>query len=218
MSYVYMKSLENKAEKYDKGIKTLTLGKYPKIKQYIVDNFLNKDETLLDLGMGTGTFAILASRKGVIVTGIDFSEKMLDVAKKNIEENGMTGKITIKKMPLINLDKEFEDNSFDNISAMLSFSELYEKEQDFCFEQIHRTLKEDGKFLLVDEVKPKSIWKKILYFIVRIPLVLITFLRSHLTTKPLMDIETRLANNKFKIIEEKAFLLDSLKIFIIKKQ
>ncbi|MHA1146969.1 MAG: hypothetical protein ACTSR8_01865 [Promethearchaeota archaeon] len=30
MSYVYMKSLENKAEKYDSSIKTLTLGKYQK--------------------------------------------------------------------------------------------------------------------------------------------------------------------------------------------
>ena len=29
-----MKSLEHKAEKYDKGIKLITLGKLPKIKQF----------------------------------------------------------------------------------------------------------------------------------------------------------------------------------------
>ncbi|MEJ2249006.1 MAG: hypothetical protein P8Y97_05010 [Candidatus Lokiarchaeota archaeon] len=63
MSYVYMKSLENKAKKYDKGIKTLTLGRYPKIKQFIVKNYLTEGESLLDLGMGTGTFAILATKK-----------------------------------------------------------------------------------------------------------------------------------------------------------
>ena len=38
MSYVYMNALENKAEKYDKGIKNLTLGHLSKNKRYISDN------------------------------------------------------------------------------------------------------------------------------------------------------------------------------------
>ncbi len=33
MSYVYMKALESKAAKYDRGIKFLTLGNLPKIKK-----------------------------------------------------------------------------------------------------------------------------------------------------------------------------------------
>ena len=73
MSYVYMKSLENKAEKYDKGIRVLTLGKLPKIKKYISENYVEKDDTLLDIGMGTGTFTILCAKKGAKVTGIDYS-------------------------------------------------------------------------------------------------------------------------------------------------
>ena len=151
MSYVYMKSLENKAEKYDKGIKTLTLGKYPKIKEYIVENYLTEGETLLDIGMGTGSFAILAAKKGLKVTGIDYSEKMLAVAKKNIEEQQLSQKISIRQAPIINLDIEFEDKIFDKITAMLSFSELYQKEQDYSLDQIYRILKEDGEFILVDE-------------------------------------------------------------------
>ncbi len=39
-----MKSIEYKADKYNKGIKLLTLDKLSKIKQYIVDNYLHKDE------------------------------------------------------------------------------------------------------------------------------------------------------------------------------
>ena len=39
-----MKSLEHKADKYNKGIKLLILGKLSKIKQYIVNNYLHKDE------------------------------------------------------------------------------------------------------------------------------------------------------------------------------
>ena len=217
MSYVYMKSLEKKAEKYDKGIKILTLGRLPKIQQYIVDNYLKKDEILLDIGMGTGTFAILCAKKGLNVVGIDFSEKMLDIARKNIEKEDLTETIKIVKMPVIELDEKFADNSFDKITAILIFSELYFKEQEFCLNQIFRILKENGEFVLIDEVKPKIFWRKVLYFIIRIPLALITFIKAHVSTKSLEDIEKRLENHSFIIIEEKLYLLDSLKIIRSKK-
>jgi len=217
MSYIYMKSLEKKAEKYDKGIKILTLGRLPKIKQYIVDNYLKKDEILLDVGMGTGTFAILCAKKGLNVVGIDSSEKMLDIARKNIEKEDLNKTIEIVKMPVIELDEKFADNSFDKVTLILVFSELYFKEQEFCLNQIFRILKENGEFILIDEVKPKIFWRKVLYFIIRIPLALITFIKAHVSTKSLEDIEKRLQNHSFIIIEERLYLLDSLKIIRSKK-
>ena len=46
MSYIYMKALEHKAEKYDKSIKLITFGKLPKIEEYIVDNFIKENDTV----------------------------------------------------------------------------------------------------------------------------------------------------------------------------
>ncbi len=218
MSYVYMKALEKKAERYDKGMKNLTLGRLLKINKYIVDNLINKKETILDIGMGTGTFAILCGKKGVIVTGIDNSEKMLEVAKKKIELEGLTKSIQVIKMPVIELDEKFSDKSFDKIIAILSFSEFYGEEQDFCLKQINRILKDNGEFILVDEVKPKKIWKKIVYFFIRTPLIIITYFKSQLTTKSLRNIEIRLESNNFSLIEEKYYLLDTLKLFRLKKK
>ena len=212
-----MKALEKKAEKYDKGIKYLTLGRLPKIKKYISDNLVYKDETVLDIGMGTGTFAILCAKKGAKVTGIDYSEKMLEVAKKKIELEGLTESLQIIKMPVIELDEKFSDKSFDKITAILSFSEFYRDEQNFCLKQINRILKDDGEFILVDEVKPKKVWKRIVYFFIRIPLVIITYFKSQLTTKSLKNIEERLESNKFSLIEENYYLLDTLKLFRLKK-
>ncbi|MFW9941252.1 MAG: corrinoid protein-associated methyltransferase CpaM, partial [Candidatus Thorarchaeota archaeon] len=186
--------------------------------QFIVDNYLNDGENLLDIGMGTGTFAILAANKGLNVTGIDFSEKMLIVAKKNIKEKKLSEQINIKRTPIINLDKEFKNNTFDKVTAMLLFSELYEKEQDFTLDQVYRILKDAGEFILVDEVKPKVFWKKVLFFIIRVPLVIITFLKSQLTTKSLKNFEERLKKHRFEIIDEKYYLLDTLKLFRIQKR
>ncbi len=217
MSYIYMKSLEKKAEKYDKGIKTLTLGKLPKIKQYIVENYINVNDNILDIGMGTGTFAILCAKKGAKVTGIDYSEKMLKVAKKNINDEGINGAINVIKMPVIDLDKNISDKSFNKVVSILCFSELYSKEQDYALDQILRIIEDNGEFILVDEVKPKNLWKRILYFIIRIPLAFINFLKTHVSTKPLKNFEEKLEEHNFQVIEEKFYLLDTLKLMRIKK-
>ncbi len=212
-----MKALEKRAEKYDKGINSITLGRLPKIKNYISSTLVHKNEKILDIGMGTGTFAILCAEKGAFFTGIDNSDKMLEVARKNIELEGLTERIQIIKMPVIELDKQFSDKSFDKITAILILSELYRAEQDFCLNQIYRILNDDGEFILVDEVKPKKIWKKIVYFVIRVPLVIITYFKSQLTTQSLKNTEKRLESHNFSLIEEKHYLLDSLKLFRLKK-
>ena len=218
MSYVYMKALEKKAEKYDRGIGILTFGKLPKIKQEIAENYIQLNDKLLDIGMGTGTFTILCAKRGAQVTGIDFSEKMLKVAQENINNAGVDKKIQVIRMPIINLDKQFLDKSFDIITAILCFSELYSKEQDYALDQIFRILKDDGQFILVDEVKPKNFSKKILYFIIRIPIAFINFLKAHISTKRLKNLEEKLVGHKFTIIEQKLYLYDSLILMRLKKQ
>ena len=218
MSYVYMKALEKKAEKYDEGIDTLTRGKLKELKQRVTEEFIEEGDEVLDVGMGTGTFAVMCARKGAKVTGIDASEGMLEIAERKIEEQGLEGLIEIRHMPVIELDETFPDQRFDKASAMLVFSELYEKEQEFVLAQVHRILKDRGEFILIDEVKPQGTWKKILYYLVRIPLVLLTFLKSRLTTKPLKHFEDTLRSHNFMTLIEEPYLGNSLKMWVLKKR
>ena len=219
MSYVYMKALENKATKYDKGIKFLTLGNLPKIKKLIVERYLVPSDHILDIGMGTGTFSVFAAlRKKVNVIGIDQSEKMLSIAKKHINEANVQEFVHPMHIPVVEMDTEFLDDTFDKVIAILSFSEMYQNEQDFCLKQIYRVLKPEGQFILVDEIIPRKWWKKVLYFTIRLPLVFITYLFTNLSTKSLKNINNRLLENNFMIIEEKKYLLDSLCLIRVKKQ
>jgi ubiquinone/menaquinone biosynthesis C-methylase UbiE len=212
-----MKSLEQKADMYDKGIRLITLGKLPKIKQFIVDTYLKKGEKILDIGMGTGTLAIFAAQKGVRVIGIDISEKMLEVAKYKITQENLSEQIKIIKMPVINMDEQFKNQSFDKVVATLSFSEFYQKEQDYCLTQINRVLKSNGELIILDEVKPTKLWKKILYFFVRIPLAFINFLKAHVSTSSLKSFDEKLGAHNFLILEEHLYLLDTLKLVRAKK-
>ncbi|MHA1273124.1 MAG: corrinoid protein-associated methyltransferase CpaM, partial [Promethearchaeota archaeon] len=176
------------------------------------------EDKLLDIGMGTGTFAVLAAKKGADVIGIDISEKMLKVASERIRNEELTEKIKIIKMPVVELDNTFENEIFDKVIAILSFSEFYEKEREFCIKQIYRILKENGEFILVDEVKPRKFFKKIVYFLIRIPLAFITFLKAHVSTSALKKVEDKLVSNGFNIIEKKFFLFDSLELIRAKKR
>lgn len=66
----------------------------------------------LDVGTGAGFFSFLLSDLGFEVTGIDYSQAMIDNAKANAEKLGY-GKIAFQQMDAQNL--EFHDESFDFI-------------------------------------------------------------------------------------------------------
>jgi len=213
-----MKALEKKAVKYDRGIKILTLGKLPKIKKLIVERYLTSSEHILDIGMGTGTFAVLAaSIKKVNVVGIDQSEKMLAIANQHIIEADVQEFVHPKCLPVVEMDTEFLDGTFDKVIAILSFSEMYLDEQKFCLEQVYRVLKPEGEFILVDEIIPGNWWKKSIYYAIRLPLAFITYIFTNLSTKSLKNIHNSLIEQKFVIIEEKKYLLDSLSFIRMKK-
>ncbi|MHA1766377.1 MAG: corrinoid protein-associated methyltransferase CpaM [Promethearchaeota archaeon] len=218
MSYVYMKALENKATKYDKGIKLLTLGTLPKIKKFIVDQYITPSDHILDIGMGTGTFAILsASKKKTDVIGIDRSEKMLAIATNHINKAGFQELVHPKHLNIVEMDTEFPDCIFDKVIAILSISEMYINERAFCLKQISRVLKPEGEFIIVDEMIPRKIWQKLLYYAIRIPLVFLTYIITNLSTKSLEDIYELLEDYNFRILEERSYLLDSLRLIRVKK-
>jgi phosphatidylethanolamine/phosphatidyl-N-methylethanolamine N-methyltransferase len=69
---------------------------------------------LLEVGVGTGLSLPVLPRT-IRVTGIDLSEKMLEVASRRLRKEGLTESVRLIKMDATHLD--FEDNSFDRVLA-----------------------------------------------------------------------------------------------------
>ena len=67
----------------------------------------------LDVGCGTGAFAVRLARLGVAVTLLDLSEPMLDYAKRAAREAGVTEKITFQCGDASQLADLYEARSFD---------------------------------------------------------------------------------------------------------
>jgi len=217
-SYVLMKVLESSERRYDAGINLLTFGNERRIKSEIASKFISKDDRVFEIGVGTGTLAILCARKGAYVTGIDISRKMLKIAERKIHEAGLAGKVKLKEMSVVEMDRHVPKDSFDKVVSTFVFSELSEAEQIFALRESYRVLKPNGKIIILDEVVPRSFWKKALYYLIRVPLELVTYVLAQTTTKPLRDIEEKLSKAHFRVEFTSRYFLDSLQLIIASKE
>ena len=171
----------------------ISLGVLSQIYQNVTDD-IEEGQSVLDVGCGTGNLTYLLAAKGAIVTGIDINPEMLAIADKKRKELTFSNNVTFNEMGVAELDK-FGASSFDAIYCALCFSELSDDERRYAMEQILRLLRKDGRFILIDEVIPKSFLKKVIFWTIRIPLAIITYVITQTTTKPLINIQYYITDN-----------------------
>lgn len=217
-SYVFMKILESAPRRYDFGINLISLGQSRKMQQEIVEKYIHEGNQVLEIGCGTGTLAISCAKKGARVVALDISHQMLAIAERKVREHNLFEKIQLEEIGAIELEDKFKDNTFDRIVSTLVFSELYSDEQKYVLSQAHRILTSSGLIIISDEVKPRSLWKRIVHSSIRIPLALITYLLTQTSTKALEDLKDPMTNAGFKIIREKRSFIDSFALFVGQKE
>ena len=108
----------------------------------------NKNLKVLDIGTGPGFFTIILEELGYTnITGIDVSEKMLEVAKENIQKYGKKNS-SIQLIQMNAQKLEFKPESFDIIvSRNLTWN--LEKPQQAYSEWL-RVLKPNGALFIFD--------------------------------------------------------------------
>ncbi len=102
-----------------------------------------KDQTVLDLGCGSGVFSCLFAKNGANVSGIDLTEAGVKMAKRNASSQGLDASI-------IRMDAEnmaFDNDSFDYV---FSWGVLHHtKHMNVALSEVHRILKSGGKGLMM---------------------------------------------------------------------
>jgi ubiquinone/menaquinone biosynthesis C-methylase UbiE len=219
MSYVFMRVLESAPRRYDLGIRLLSLGHTDRVHHRIADKFAAEGLRALDIGCGTGSLAVALARRGARVTGIDISPQMLDIARRKVDEAGLGESVALVQMSAIDLDERFQAGSFDLVTSSLAFSELSDDEQRFVLRQCHRLLADGGRLVIADETVPPSWPKRLLHLLVRLPLVVVTYVLTQTTTSAVRDMESKIAAAGFQIERtETTFLGDFQVVDALKRQ
>ncbi len=89
--------------------------------------------------------------EGVEITAIDFSPKMVDIARENI--GGYDGKLEVVEADVTKL--EFQDDSFDTVATSCTFCSVPDPVKGL--KEIRRVLKPDGKLLMFEHVRAGAI-------------------------------------------------------------
>ncbi|NPA66993.1 MAG: class I SAM-dependent methyltransferase [Chlorobi bacterium] len=143
---------------YSKFDKSLQKGFKESVKK-LDDKVVIAGKSVLDIGTGTGAWGAAINKLGPShVTGIDFSEKMIQTARKKHPE------INYKHIDAENLS-EFPDNTFDIVTASFVLHGVKENKRRKLLEEMKRVSK---KYVVLHDFMGKTPFTvKILEFLER---------------------------------------------------
>jgi ubiquinone/menaquinone biosynthesis C-methylase UbiE len=121
-----------------------------------------KGKSVLEVGCGAGIDLLRFARGGAQVIGIDLSNTAIDLARKNLEQNGQNTDLRVMNGECM----EFADNTFDVVYAhgVLQYTADTEK----MIAEIHRVLKPGGEAIMM--VYNKNSWLNLMRNMTNVPL------------------------------------------------
>ncbi len=206
-TYVLMRILESAPERYDLGMRMLTLGGLDKAYDRLASHIV-AGQSVLDIGCGTGALTIRAARRGATVKAIDVSAQILETARRRARAADVTGRIDFEEKGVAELDSEAPEIC-DVVTSGLCFSELSDDEIRYTLEQVKRILRPGGLLLVADEARPSGVARRIIHALARAPLVAITYLLTQQTTHAVKNLPARIADAGLTIESVRSNMLGS---------
>ena len=132
---------------YDAMNRTMTMGLDQRWRRAAVAAIVRPGDRVLDICCGTGDVAVAALRAGGRVTGLDFSERMLERARrKSAEVEWVQGDA---------LALPFEDDSFDAATAGFGVRNLDDLERGLV--ELRRVLRPGGRVAILEITRPSGL-------------------------------------------------------------
>ena len=118
-------------------------------------------KTILDIATGTGDFAIMSAKMLLPKTliGADISDKMMEIGRQKVKEEGLEGIISFQKEDCLNLT--FPSNTFDAVTAAFGIRNFQDLEK--LLGEMYRVLKKGGHLCIIELTTPISFPMKQLF-------------------------------------------------------
>jgi demethylmenaquinone methyltransferase / 2-methoxy-6-polyprenyl-1,4-benzoquinol methylase len=131
---------------YDVMNRVMTAGLDQRWRRLTARSVVRSGERVLDACCGTGDLAVACAREGGIVTGVDFSERMLDRARvKAPELEWVRGDL---------LALQFDDGSFDAVTVGFGIRNVEDLEQGL--RELRRLVRPGGRVGILEITRPRG--------------------------------------------------------------
>jgi demethylmenaquinone methyltransferase/2-methoxy-6-polyprenyl-1,4-benzoquinol methylase len=109
----------------------------------------NDDLRVLDVCFGTGNSTLMVAKNNDrnMITGLDLSADMLQVANRKMRKQGLSN-VEAVRMDAVNM--HFEDESFDVVTSSFGLHEMEYPVMESIIKEMNRVLKKGGRLFLVD--------------------------------------------------------------------
>lgn len=168
------------------------------IKSVIIKDYVKKDSDVLDLGCGKGGDVLKFKFSNIkSYTGVDISQKSLNVCKERLQKVGIRYKLLNSELWI---EKGFGNVCYDVVSSQFSLHYSFECEQkaNKTFKEVYNSLKIGGYFIGTIPISETSYQKTS----VTIPGYEDVFIEPTVSLETFLDIIKRY---KFKIVKFEDF-------------
>ena len=136
---------------YDIIFRSFWLGRENAFRQRLIELMdLTGEESVLDVGCGTGTLTSMIARwtNGTgSIFGVDLLPRMIEIAEKKAAKNGRRVEYKVAS----SLALPFSDETFDVVVTSLVYHHLMSSEEKTrTLSEIHRVLKPGGRYIAVE--------------------------------------------------------------------
>ncbi len=112
----------------------------------VLDIYLpGREERVLDLGCGWGTFEWVLGPRVREIVGVDFSQRSIDLCNARLETSDLKN---VRFLCADAADTGLEAESFDTVIAADLVEHLYPDDTAKVFKEVHRVLKPEGRLVV----------------------------------------------------------------------
>ena len=113
----------------------------------LVEKGMIRGRDALDTCCGLGTNGLFLAEKGFDVTGIDISDKAVEIANQRAREAAIEGDARFQVENFMTM--AFEAMSFDVVLDVGCFHHVAQEDRQSFIENVHRVLRPTGRYLLM---------------------------------------------------------------------
>jgi len=215
-SLALMRWLESAPERYDAGMRLITLGRAPRIQEAVAEAAAPRPgAVVLEIGCGTGAVTRRLLDRGAHVTALDSNPAMLEQCRERVR-GAPSGEFTILERAAAEIDG-LPAAAFDAVVASFSLSEMGRAERAFVLREAARRLRPGAALVVADELRPTSGLARLVLGLLRGPQVAVAWLVAGSLSHPLPDLAAEIAETGLGVSSEQRWLWGSLGMLVARR-